>query len=254
MSSENIFEDFEIHRVTDTLFQLPFLGYDIALTNTAVFMFLSVIGCTLFLMLTMQPRAVVPGRWQMLTEKLYDLMDNTLESGAGTKARQFFPLVFTIFMFILFSNLFGLFPILSASSATSHVIVNLAISSILFTVIILYGFIKHGLGWLKLFVPKGLPIWIAPVLMCIELFSFLIRPFSLAIRLFGNILAGHLLLHVFVGLTIGLLGAGWLAGLSILPFLLNLVLIGFEFFVAFLQAYIYAVLASVYLHDAIEMH
>ncbi|MCL2473875.1 MAG: F0F1 ATP synthase subunit A [Alphaproteobacteria bacterium] len=254
MSSENIFEDFEIHRVTDTLFQLPVLGYDIALTNTAVFMLISVIGCTLFLVFAMQPRAVIPGRFQMLAEKLYDLVGNMLESGAGPKAKQFFPLVFTIFMFILFCNLFGLLPVLSANSATSHVIVNFAISSILFIVIISYGFIKHGIGWIKLFVPKGLPFFLVPILMCIELFSFLIRPFSLAIRLFGNMLAGHLLLHVFIGLTIGLLGAGWLAGLSILPFLLNLVLIGFEFFVAFLQAYIYAVLASVYLHDAVEMH
>jgi len=254
MAGDNLFADFEVQRVTDTLFQLPVFGYDIALTNTGLFMIAAVICCTMFLILTMRKEAVVPGRWQMLTEKLYDLIGGVLESGAGSKARKFFPLVFTIFMFILFCNLFGLIPILSANSATSHVVVNLAISAILFTVIVGYGFVKHGLGWLNLFVPKGLPIFLTPILMIIELFSFMIRPFSLAIRLFGNILAGHLLLHVFIGLTIGLLSAGWLAGFSIMPFILNLALLGFEFFVAFLQAYIYAVLASVYLHDAIEMH
>jgi F-type H+-transporting ATPase subunit a len=137
---------------------------------------------------------------------------------------------------------------------TSHVIVNLALSLILFSVIIITGFIRHGFHFLSLFVPKGVPAFTAPVMVFIEMFSFSVRPFSLSLRLFGNMLAGHLLLHVFTGLTLGLLTAGWFAGLSVFPLLADIAIIAFEFFVAFLQAYIYAILSCVYLHDAIEMH
>ena len=250
MSADNIFADFEVQRLSEPLFSLA--GHDIAFTNTALFMFISVMMCTMLMTLAMRSKAVVPGRWQMVAEKIYNLVGDMLESNAGEKAKPFFPLIFTVFTFILFSNLSGLIP--HSASVTSHVIVNFAIAIMLFTVIITTGFARHGIGFLKLFLPKGIPVLIAPVMMFIELFSFLIRPFSLSIRLFGNMLAGHLLLHVFAGLTATLLGAGLLAGFSIFPFLLEIVLLAFEFFVAFLQAYIYAVLASVYLHDAIEMH
>jgi F-type H+-transporting ATPase subunit a len=245
-----IFEEFEIHRIGEPLFSLG--GHQIAFTTSALFMFLSIIGCTLFMVLAMRPQAVVPGRWQMMAEKIYDLVAGLLESGAGEKAKPFFPFIFTIFSFILFANLFGMLP--KSVSVTSHVIVNLSIALILFSVIIITGFVRHGPGFLKLFVPHGIPFFVAPIMVFIELFSFSVRPFSLSIRLFGNMLAGHLLLQSFAGLTISLLTAGWLAGLSVLPLLLNVVLVAFEFFVAFLQAYIYAVLASVYLHDALEMH
>ena len=246
----SIFEEFEIHQLSAPLFSLG--GHPIAFTNSALFMFLAIAGCTLFMVLAMRPQAVVPGRWQLVAEKIYDLVADLLESGAGEKAKPFFPFIFTIFAFILFCNLFGMLP--GSFAVTNHIIVNFSIALILFLVIIITGFVRHGAHFLTLFVPRGVPFFIAPIMLFIELFSFAVRPFSLSIRLFGNMLAGHLLLQVFAGLVATLLTAGWLAGLSVLPVLADIVLIGFEFFIAFLQAYIYAVLAAVYLNDAIEMH
>jgi F-type H+-transporting ATPase subunit a len=246
----SIFEEFEIHHLGGPLFSVA--GHPIAFTNSALFMFISVIACTLFMVLAMGPQAVVPGRWQLAAEKLYDLVADFLESGAGEKSKPFFPFIFSIFIFILFCNLFGMLP--GSLAVTSHVIVNLSIAAILFIVIIITGFVRHGIHFFGLFVPKGVPMLMIPMMAVIEFFSFCVRPFSLSIRLFGNMLAGHLVLQVFAGLVLSLLTAGWLAGLSVLPLIMDIVIIAFEFFVAFLQAYIYAVLASVYLHDAIEMH
>ncbi|MDD3029756.1 MAG: F0F1 ATP synthase subunit A [Alphaproteobacteria bacterium] len=244
------FEEFEVQHLSDPLFSLG--GHPIAFTNSALFMFLAVFACTALMVLAVKPQAVVPGRWQMLAEKIYDLVGGFLESGAGEKARPFFPLVFTIFTFIFFCNLFGMLP--GSLAVTSHVIVNFAIALILFAVIIIVGVVRHGVKFLKLFVPSGVPLLMIPPMAVIEFLSFSVRPFSLSIRLFGNMLAGHLVLQAFTGLVISLLAMGWLAGLSVLPLFANIVIIGFEFFIAFLQAYIYAVLASVYLHDAIECH
>jgi len=246
----SIFEEFEIHRLTEPLFTLG--GHPIAFTNVALYMFLSILACFAFLTLAMSRKAVVPRRFQMSAEVLYNLVGNILESGAGEKARPFFPFIFSLFAFVFFCNLTGMFP--RSTSVTSHVIVNLALSLTLFSVIIVTGFVRHGTHFLKLFMPPGVPLFAAPVMIFIEMFSFSVRPFSLSLRLFGNMLAGHLLLQVFASLAAGLLTAGWLAGLSIFPLLGDIAVIAFEFFVAFLQAYIYAILASVYLHDAIEMH
>ncbi len=246
----SVFEEFEIHSLSEPLFTLA--GHPISFTNSALFMFLSIIGCTLFMVLAVKPQAVVPGRWQMMAEKLYNLVADLLESGAGEKAKPFFPFIFTIFSFILFANLFGMLP--WSHSVTSHIIVNFSIAILLFIVIIITGFARHGVRFLTLFVPHGVPVFIAPLLAFLEFFSFLVRPFSLSIRLFGNMLAGHLLLQVFAGLTVSMVAAGWVASLGFLPMIMDIAIIAFEFFVAFLQAYIYAVLASVYLRDAIEMH
>lgn len=246
----SIFEEFEIHRIGEPLFSLA--GHPIAFTTSALFMFLSVLGCTLFMVMAMRPQAVVPGRWQMAAEKLYDLVTEMVRTGAGEHAKAFFPFIFTVFSFILFANLFGLLP--RSVSVTSHVIVNFSIALILFGVIIITGFVRHGFKFVSIFLPKGIPVFVAPVMFFIELFSFMVRPFSLSIRLFGNMLAGHLLLQVFSGFIATLVAAGWLAGLAIVPLVADIAIIAFELFVAFLQAYIYAILASVYLHDAIEMH
>ncbi|HEU0117140.1 MAG TPA: F0F1 ATP synthase subunit A, partial [Alphaproteobacteria bacterium] len=193
-----------------------------------------------------------PGRWQMIAEKLYSMVEDMVSSTAGENARPFMPLIFTIFTFILFCNLFGMLP--HSLAVTSHIIINFAIAAFLFLVIIVTGFVRHGFHFLELFVPKGVPAVMVLPMMVIEFFSFAVRPFSLSIRLFANMLAGHILLAVFAGMTISLLTAGWLAGISILPLIANIAITGFEFFVAFLQAYIYAILAAVYLRDAIEMH
>ncbi|MDE2029279.1 MAG: F0F1 ATP synthase subunit A [Alphaproteobacteria bacterium] len=246
----SLLEEFKIHDIGAPLFSVG--GHAISFNTSALFMIVAICACTALMVLAMRPQAVVPGRWQILAEKLYDLVTDMLESGAGERAKPFFPLLFTIFTFVLFCNLFGMFP--GSLSVTSHFIVNLAIALFLFVVIIIAGFVRHGWHFLMLFTPAGIPKVLILPMTLIEFISFAVRPFTLTVRLFANMLAGHILLQVFSGMVIGLLTAGWLAGLSILPMAANIAMTGFEFFVAFLQAYIYAILASVYLRDAIEMH
>jgi len=248
--SESLFAEFELRRIGEPLFEVA--GHSISFTSAALFMFISVFCAFFFYMFAIRHRAVVPGRLQMFAEVLYDLVGSVLEGGAGHRSRPFFPFMLSIFSFIFFCNLTGLLP--HSVSVTSHVVANFSVAMILFLVIIVTGFVKHGLHFVTVFLPPGTPKFAAPVMFAIEMFSFSVRPFSLSLRLFGNMLAGHLLLHVFAGLAAGLLAAGWYAGLSIFPLLADITIIAFEFFVAFLQAYIYSILSSVYLHDALEMH
>ena len=215
-------------------------------------MFLAIGAATALMVLSMRPAAVIPGRWQMLSETLYNTISSMLDQTSGDKARPFFPFIFSIFIFILFCNLLGMLP--HSLAVTSHIVINVAIALTLFSIIIITGFVKHGLHFFALFVPPGAPMIMVPFLVVLEFFSFAVRPFSLSIRLFANMLAGHILLAVFAGMSASLLAAGWMAGLSILPLAANIAITGFEFFVAFLQAYIYTVLAAVYLRDALEMH
>jgi F-type H+-transporting ATPase subunit a len=246
----SLLEEFEIHPLSKPLFSLA--GHPVAFTNSSLFMFLAIGAATALMVLAMRPQAVIPGRWQMLAEFFYNTTANMLEGAAGEKARPFFPFIFSVFAFVLFCNLFGMLP--GSLAVTSHIIINLAIALLLFLVIIVTGFVRHGWHFLLLFTPKGVPkVMIVPMTI-IEFISFAVRPFSLSVRLFANMLAGHILLQVFAGMVVGLLAAGWLAGISVLPMVANIAMTGFEFFVAFLQAYIYAILASVYLRDAIEMH
>lgn len=246
----SLFEAFEIHQLSEPLFSIG--SHPIAFTNSSLFMFIAITASSMFMFLAMRAQAVIPGRWQMVAEKMYDLVAGIVESGAGDKGKPFFPFIFTLFSYIFFCNIFGLFP--WSLSVTSHVIVNFALALILFAVIIITGFVRNGLHFFSIFVPPGTPGPVVPVLACIEFFSFSVRPFSLSLRLFGNMLAGHLLLEVFAGFVATLVTAGWLAGFSVVPLFADIVIIAFEVFVAFLQAYIYAVLASVYLRDAVEMH
>ena len=246
----SLLEEFEIHSLGAPLFSLG--GHTVSFTNSALFMFLAIGACTFLMVAAMSPRAVVPGRWQMVAEKIYDVVADIIHSAAGEKAKPFFPFIFSIFTFILFSNLFGLIP--GSFAVTSQIIVNLAIALALFVIIIVTGFVKHGFHFLSIFVPAGIPKIMIPPMVVIEFFSFAVRPFSLSIRLFANMLAGHILLQVFAGMVGTLLAAGWLAGLSVLPMAADIAITAFEFFVAFLQAYIYAILAAVYLRDAVEMH
>ena len=246
----SLLEEFEIHPITGPLFSIG--NHTIAFTNSALFMFLAILSATALMVVAMRPQAVIPGRWQMLAETFYNMISNMLDSTSGDKARPFFPLIFSIFIFIFFCNFLGLLP--HSLAVTSHILINAAIAAVLFIVIIITGFVRNGVHFLRIFVPHGVPIVMMPLMIILELFSFLVRPLSLSIRLFANMLAGHILLGVFAGMCASLLAAGWLAGLSILPLTLNVAITGFEFFVAFLQAYIYTVLAAVYLRDALEMH
>jgi F-type H+-transporting ATPase subunit a len=246
----SLMDEFEIHHMSRPLFTIG--GHTIAITNSTIFMFLAIVASTLFMTLAMRKRALVPGRWQMLAESFYNMVVDMVLGAAGKHAMPFFPFIFSIFIFILFCNLFGMFPM--SLAVTAHIIINFAIAIMLFVVIIITGLVRHGLRFFSMFVPPGAPKAMLPFLVLIELMSFLVRPFSLSIRLFANMLAGHILLQVFAGMTVSLLAAGWLAGLSILPIVANIAITAFEFFVAFLQAYIYAILSSVYLRDALELH
>ena len=229
-------------------------GYDVSFTNATLFMILSVLCITLLMTAGMGRGRLVPSRWQMLTESLYSLVSNMVDGVAGPKARPYFPFIFSLFMFILLGNMLGMIP--GGFTFTSHIIVTFALAALVFITVTVTGFVKHGLHFFHLFVPKSTPLPLIPVLFVLELFSFCVRPFSLSIRLFANMLAGHILLKVFAGMIIMLIGALGVAGyaLSVLPLLLNVFLIGFEFFVAALQAYIFAILSSLYLRDALEMH
>ncbi|MDP9126839.1 MAG: F0F1 ATP synthase subunit A [Pseudomonadota bacterium] len=246
----NLLEEFEIHHISLPLFHVG--SHVVSFTNSSLWMLVSVIASAVLMMAAMHPQAIVPGRWQMAAETLYNMVTNMVRDAAGDQAKPFFPFIFTIFIFIFFCNTLGLIPY--TLPVTAHIIINFSIAVFLFLVITITGFVKHGTHFLHLFVPQGVPKAMLPFMVVIELVSFAVRPFSLSTRLFANMLAGHLLLIVFGSLTAGLLAAHWLAGLSILPLAINVAITGFEFFVAFLQAYIYTILAAVYLRDALEMH
>lgn len=246
----SLLEEFEIHSLSGPLFSIG--SHPISFTNSALFMFLAIASATALMVVAMRPKAVVPGRWQMLAEMFYNMIAGMLDSTSGENARPFFPLIFSIFIFIFFCNVLGLLP--HSLAVTSHILVNAALAAVLFLVIIITGFVRNGVHFLGIFVPQGVPLLMMPLMVVLELFSFLVRPISLSIRLFANMLAGHILLGVFAGMCASLLAAGWFAGLFILPLSLNIAITGFEFFVAFLQAYIYTVLAAVYLRDALEKH
>jgi F-type H+-transporting ATPase subunit a len=250
--ASSLLEEFEIHDLSAPLFHIG--SHPIAFTNSALFMVIATFAATALMVCAMRPAAMVPGRWQMLTEKLYNMIADMLHSTAGEDSKPFFPFIFTVFVFILFCNLFGMLP--HSLAVTSHILVNVAIAMTLFAIIIITGFVRHGAHFLHLFVPPGVPGFMLPFMIPIEAFSFLVRPFSLSIRLFANMLAGHILLGVFAGMSIALLAAAsvWMKPVAVLPLVMNIGITGFEFFVAFLQAYIYTVLAAVYLRDAIEMH
>ncbi len=243
-------EQFEIHALTPPLFHLA--GQPVAFTNSALYMFFAVALATALTVLAMRPRAIVPGRWQMLAETLDNFIADMVASAAGEKAKPFFPFIFTVFIFIMCCNMLGMIP--HSLTVTSHIVVNLALALFIFVVITVTGFVKHGFRFFGLFVPHGVPWALLPFMMVIEVVSFLVRPFSLSVRLFANMLAGHILLKVFAGMTASLATAGGLAVIGVLPLALNVAITAFEFFVAGLQAYIFAILTAVYLRDALELH
>ena len=239
---------FEIHEMVPLL---KVAGRDIAFTNSALMMFIVVAGVSLLMIGASAPRAVVPGRLQSIAELSYEFVANTVRASAGTEGMKFFPFVFTLFMFVLFANVIGLIPY--SFTVTSQLIITATLALTVFFVVVIYGFWRNGLGFLKLFVPKGVPVYILPAIVVIEVLSFLSRPVSHSVRLFANMLAGHITLQVFAGFIIMLAGfgvAGWFG--AALPFILVIMLTALEFLVAFLQAYVFAILTCIYLNDAIH--
>jgi F-type H+-transporting ATPase subunit a len=193
----------------------------------------------------------VPGRLQALGEMAYEFVEGMVRSAGGDDAMRFFPLVFTIFMFILLANLIGFIPY--SFTVTSHIIITVALALIVFFTVIIVGIKEHGLHFFKLFVPSGVPIYILPLVVAIEIISFLSRPLSHSVRLFANMLAGHITLNVFGGFVVMLLGAaGAVKFISVLPFAMTIGLDALELLVAFLQAYVFAMLTCMYLNDALH--
>ena len=226
-------------------------GYDLSFTNSALFMVATVIVAAAFLYLTTSSRSLVPGRLQSISEMAYEFVGNMLRDAAGKQGMQFFPLVFSLFMFVLVANLIGLFPYFF--TVTSHIIVTFTLAILVIGTVLVYGFAKHGFGFLKLFVPHGVPGYLLPLVVAIEIISFVSRPVSLSVRLFANMLAGHITLKVFSGFVVSLsaFGAVGIAG-SVLPLAMAVALSALELLVAFLQAYVFAVLTCMYLNDALH--
>ncbi|MCT8998598.1 F0F1 ATP synthase subunit A [Chelativorans intermedius] len=226
-------------------------GLDFSFTNASAFMVATVASAGAFLFLTTSRRGLVPGRLQSISEMAYEFIASMLRDAAGSQGMRFFPLVFSLFMFVLVGNLLGMFPYFF--TITSHIIVTFALAMLVIGTVIVYGFWKHGLGFLKLFMPEGVPAVLVPLVVAIEVVSFLSRPISLSVRLFANMLAGHITLKVFAGFvtSLGALGVAGAAG-AVLPLAMTVALTGLEFLVAFLQAYVFAVLTCMYLNDALH--
>ena len=245
----NPIHQFEIHE----LFPIAKIGkYEIAFTNSAAYMLLAVALITIFFLVATARWSLVPSRLQSAAEMSYEFVGKMVQSTAGTEGMKFFPFVFTLFMFVLTLNMISLIP--HTFSVTSQIIITAALALTVFFTVLTYGFIKNGFRFFNVFVPKGVPLYILPLIVFIELISFLTRPLSHSVRLFANMLAGHITLQVFAGFVV-LLGTafgaiGWIGGA--LPLLMVILLYALETLVAFLQAYVFAILTCIYLNDAIH--
>lgn len=242
----NPLEQFQIK----TLVPLEAGGYDISFTNSSAFMIVAIVSITLFMLIGTSKKALVPGRWQSLTEMSYELVATMLRDTVGSGGKQFFPFVFTLFMFVLTCNLIGMIPY--SFTVTSHIIVTFALAAFVIVGVTILGFAKHGLGYLKLFAPSGVPIPVLFILVPIEIISYLMRPISLSVRLFANMMAGHVMLKVFAGFVVSL--GAILIPLGVFPLAFLVALTSLEMLVAVLQAYIFSILTCIYLNDAIHLH
>jgi F-type H+-transporting ATPase subunit a len=236
----------------EPLFTIGHIGNQtIAFTNSSLYMFLSVAVISILMIGGVAGRQLVPGRFQSMAELSYEFVANTIRSSAGTEGMKFFPLVFSLFMFIMVSNMIGIIPY--TFTVASHIIVTASLALLVFVTVLVYGFYKNGLKFFKLFVPSGIPIVILPLVVLIEVISFLSRPISHSVRLFANMLAGHITLKVFASFVtmLGAMGiVGWFG--AVLPLGLTVALTALELLVAFLQAYVFTILTCIYINDAIH--
>jgi F-type H+-transporting ATPase subunit a len=226
---------------------IELFGHEIILTNSSLFMILASLFILFYFILAFRQSKIIPTRLQISGELIYSLIIDTVNQNIGAKGKKFVPLIFTLFMFIITCNLFGMIPY--GFTVTSHISVTFALAIMVFLLVTLLGFALHGLHFFSLFLPKGTPWWLAPLMVVIELFTYLARPISLSLRLTANMVAGHVLLKVIAGFVVSMA-----IYLKIFPIPFISVLIGFEIFVAILQAYIFTILSCVYLNDAINLH
>ena len=242
--ASNPMQQFTVHRIGP---EIKISGVDLSFTNASLFMLISASIIILFLFLGSKEKKIIPDKLQLITEMFYSFVAKMISDTAGSKAKPYFAFIFSLFMFVLFCNMFGMIPY--SFTVTSHIIVTFALAAFIFIGVTIIGFLKHGLGYLKLFVPSGVPIILLPLIVVIEIISYLSRPVSLSVRLFANMMAGHTMMKVFGGfvISLGIIG-GWL------PLSFSVALTGLEILVAFLQAYVFAILTCIYLNDALNLH
>ena len=242
--STNPMHQFNVYRIGP---EISLGNVDISFTNASLFMMISALAVISVFFAGTKRKAIVPTKIQLLTELSYTLVSKMISDTAGSKAKPYFPFVFSLFMFVLFCNMLGMLPY--SFTVTSHIIVTFALAAVIFVGVTIIGFVNHGIGYLKLFIPSGVPVVLLPMIVIIEIISYLARPVSLSVRLFANMMAGHTMLKVFGGfvISLGIIG-GWL------PLSFAVALTGLEVLIAFLQAYVFAILTCIYLNDALNLN
>jgi F-type H+-transporting ATPase subunit a len=235
---------------TYPIIPINIFGWDASFTNSSLFMLLTVLLVSAFFMLSMRSRSLVPTRLQSVAEISYEFVAGMVRDSTGHGGMKYFPFVFALFIFIFVANMLGMIP--GFFTVTSHIVVTAALAALVFITVLIVGFAKNGVRFLKLFVPSGVPIYILPLVTLIEIISFFSRPVSHSVRLFANMLAGHITLKVFGGFVVMLLGAGTYAALAPLPFVMAVAITALEVLVAFLQAYVFTMLTCMYLNDALH--
>jgi len=242
--STNPMHQFNVYRIGP---EISLGNVDISFTNASLFMIISALAIISVFFAGTKRKAIVPTKIQLLTELSYTLVSKMISDTAGSKAKPYFPFIFSLFMFVLFCNMLGMLPY--SFTVTSHIIVTFALAAVIFVGVTIIGFVNHGIRYLKLFIPSGVPLFLLPLIVIIEIISYLSRPVSLSVRLFANMMAGHTMLKVFGGfvISLGIIG-GWL------PLSFTVALTGLEILIAFLQAYVFAILTCIYLNDALNLN
>ncbi len=242
--ASNPMQQFNVYKIGP---EIKISGIDLSFTNASLFMVISASIIILFLFLGTKEKKIIPDKMQLISEMLFTFVAKMISDTAGVKAKPYFPFIFSLFVFVLMCNMIGMVPY--SFTVTSHIIVTMVLALFIFIAVTVIGFLKHGFKYLSIFVPKGVPVILLPLITIIEIISYLSRPVSLSVRLFANMMAGHTMLKVFGGfvISLGLLG-GWL------PLSFSVALTGLEILVAFLQAYVFAILTCIYLNDALNLH
>ena len=242
--ASNPMTQFEVYKIGP---ELKFGGFDLSFTNSSLFMTLSALVILGFLHFSTSNKKIIPDKIQLISEMLYNFIAKMISDTAGSKAKPYFPFIFSLFTFVLMCNMIGMLPY--SFTVTSHIIVTMIMALFIFIAVTVIGFFKHGAKYLSIFVPSGVPMVLLPLITVIEIISYLSRPISLSVRLFANMMAGHTMMKVFGGfvISLGIIG-GWL------PLTFSVALTGLEILVAFLQAYVFAILTCIYLNDALNLH
>lgn len=238
---------FRIH----PLIHLELAGWDISFTNSSLFMVLATIVSITFFYFSVNPRALIPNRLQVINESIYIFVADMIRENVGTAGLPYFPYIFSLFLFILTGNLLGMIPY--SFTFTSHIIVTFSLAVLVIVSVTMIGVVRHGWRFLRLFYPDNAPILLIPLLVPIEVMSYLTRTVSLSIRLFANMIAGHAMLKLFGGFALTLAGTLFFP-VALASLTINVAITGFEFLVALLQAYIFTILTCIYLHDAVNLH